>query len=75
MMNNIIVRYCDLPHSVKGFVIKQCEECGDFYTIMINSRMSAEQQEETYQHEISHIKNMDFDAVSVSVDQIEMMRH
>lgn len=74
-MNNIFVRCCDLPHSVRGFVVRQIEASGDLcYTILLNARLSYEQQQATYIHEVEHIKQGDFDS-DMTVDQIEAMRH
>ena len=46
----------DLPIRIKGFVC-----LGSDYNpvIIINSRLSAEQQRRTYQHELNHILNGD----------------
>ena len=48
----------DLPIRIKGFVC-----LGSDYSpvIIINSRLSAEQQRKTYQHEVNHILNGDMD--------------
>ena len=59
-------RYMDLPHSVKGFVLKDEE---DFYTIYINARHSDKIQKETIKHELSHILRDDF--LDEDCDKIE----
>ena len=51
-MNEIIVRPIALPYKVNGFVSQ--DENGD-YNIYINALQSYEMQQETYQHEMSHI--------------------
>lgn len=43
----------DLPCSVRGFT-KKCPDGN--YVIVLNSRMSREQNQKTYQHELTHIK-------------------
>lgn len=48
----------DLPTSVRGFCClgSNYEPC-----IVINSRMTVEQQRKTYHHEMKHIRNGDMD--------------
>ena len=73
-MNNIVVRYRDLPTTIKAYVVR-CFDSGDiFYTIIINSRISYEQQREAYKHEMSHIECGDF-SCEYPADYIESMRH
>ena len=57
MINDIRVRYMDMPPSVCGFTLK-VDACS--YDIYINPAMSYEKQRETYQHELKHIYNDDF---------------
>lgn len=73
-MDNVNVIYCDLPPKVKGMVVKTFDE-EDCYTIVLNSRLSAEQNRETYEHEMKHLKARDFDEIGRSVDEIEYVRH
>lgn len=73
-MDNINVIYCDLPPKVKGMVVKTFDE-EECYTIVLNSRLSAEQNRETYEHEMKHLKARDFDEIGRSVDEIEYVRH
>ena len=67
MNNDIKVILQDLPTTISGFV----KETDDFYTIVLNSRMTYERNKETYKHEQRHIDNGDFDK-ECSVDQIEL---
>ena len=46
----------DLPCAVHGFVVS---DGFDFYTIVLNSRLSYEMQRQAYMHEVSHIENGD----------------
>lgn len=64
----------DLPESIKGMVVRSFdgEEC---YTIIINSKLSAEQQRAAYYHELQHMKARDFDQIGRTVDQVEYVRH
>lgn len=50
----------DLPPHVRGFVC-----LGSDYNpcIVINSRLSKEQQQKTYRHEMKHIENGDLDDI------------
>lgn len=73
-MDNINVIYCDLPPKVKGMVVKTFDE-EECYTIVLNSRLTAEQNKETYEHEMKHLKARDFDEIDKSVDEIEYVRH
>lgn len=52
-----------LPVSIKGFV-RQNED--GTYTIVLNSRLSYEQNVKTYKHELSHILNSDFDTYDIN---------
>ena len=69
-MDNILVRLVDLPCSVRGCVVKD----DDYYTVLLNSRMSAEMQKKTYKHEIEHIDCEDF-SCDLPIDYIESIRH
>jgi hypothetical protein len=62
----VSVRFLQMPYRVKGFV-RQNED--DTYTIVLNSRLSYEQNVKTYEHEISHIVKGDFS--KSDVNQIE----
>ena len=53
MTNDFIVRLISLPPTVKGFV--SINEDG-FYSIYINDSLSAEEQKETFRHEMGHIE-------------------
>lgn len=59
----------DLPVSVHGFTIMT-----DFdeYDIYINTRLSIDMQIQTYDHEIEHINNRDFDMM-YDIDELESM--
>ena len=57
-MNEIYIRYIDLPFAIKGQTVE--DENGD-YNIYINVQRSFEVQRKTILHEIRHIKNRDFE--------------
>lgn len=63
-----------MPVRVRGYIKETCEPDGDYYTIVLNSRLSYEQLRDTYLHEISHIDNDDFHSEG-GVQQIESARH
>lgn len=56
-MEEYKIRYIDLPHTVKGFTVKDDSE---FYNIYINSHLNYEQQLCAIQHELTHIRRNDF---------------
>jgi len=69
-MDNIRTILVDLPVEVKGYTI-----CYDgFYTIIINSRLNNEQRHKSYQHELDHIQQKDFEK-KCSADLIEFYSH
>ena len=53
MMNDVRVLYLDLPCSIRGFVRKHAF----MYFIVLNSRLSREQNRKTLQHELDHIRS------------------
>lgn len=59
----------NLPPRISGFTVRKD---GDF-TIFLNARHCWEDQKETYDHELEHIENGDFDS-ALSADAIEMLR-
>lgn len=66
-MINVI--YKDMPVEIKSFVKKGVETD----TIVINSRLSYEQQMKCYLHEVQHLRNNDFE--KYFVQQIEFDAH
>ena len=72
-MNDIHTIYMNMPPSVKGFVIKTFDE-DECYTIVINPMYNIEQQRDTYEHEVKHIKCQDLDDHG-DPGILEIMRH
>jgi hypothetical protein len=70
-MEHIRVIMLDLPYTVKGFTVCTDTDCYDIY---INARMGTNIQQDTYDHEIAHINNKDFDKM-YTVDYIENLRY
>ncbi len=58
MVENYITIFRNLPYKINGFIIYDAED--DYYTIVLNSRSSYEQNRKTFEHEIQHILNNDF---------------
>ena len=58
MPDNIPVILKDLPPHIRGFV---CLGSDFSPIIIINSRLSKEQQRKTYRHELEHIRRGDMD--------------
>ncbi|MFV0517402.1 MAG: hypothetical protein ACK5MV_08390 [Aminipila sp.] len=59
-MEYIQVQLVNMPVTVRGFTLYNSD---DSYTISINCRLSCEMQTATYDHEIEHINNRDFDKI------------
>ena len=60
----------DMPTTIGGCVKKT----DDFYTIILNSRMTFERNRQSYLDEIDHIDSQDLDR-ECTADQIEMEAH
>lgn len=72
-MNNVSVKFVDMPCSIRGCIVRHYDD-DEYFTIMINSRMSADAQASTYKHEIEHLNCNDFSCY-LSAGQIESIRH
>lgn len=72
MIENYTTIFLDLPYAIKGFLLYDAAD--DYYTIVINSRMSYEKNKETFEHEIEHIKNGDFHKYR-NVGMLELALH
>lgn len=57
-MGDYCIRYIPMPWNTRGVTV---EDGNGFYNIYINSRLSAEMQQEAAEHELKHIKRNDFD--------------
>lgn len=72
MIENYHTFYLDLPSKIKGFCTYN--PCEDFYTIILNSRLSHSQNIKTFLHELKHISNDDFNN-DLSVAALENLAH
>ncbi|MCI8483463.1 MAG: ImmA/IrrE family metallo-endopeptidase [Lachnospiraceae bacterium] len=70
-MPDINTIYADMPETIKSFVVCNPDLS---YTIVLNSKMSYEQNLISYAHEIAHIKNNDYDK-KCDVDVLEYTAH
>lgn len=76
-MDHIRVVLVDLPPRVHGATTCCFGDDGiEYYIMFLNSRLSAEMQKETYNHELQHIYNRDFDNMFfIGIDGLEKLRH
>lgn len=58
MIDNFITVYENLPFKVSGFIMYDAAD--DYYTIVLNSRLSCWRNKKTFEHELKHIINGDF---------------
>lgn len=74
-MERVEVRLIDLPTSIRGFTAYTEDAEGEpIFTIVLNARMDRTTQLRTYEHELIHIKQMDFNRM-IPADRIEAVRH
>ena len=59
------IRLMDLPPRVKGLVKKK----DDFYTIVLNSRLTWEQNRISFKHELNHLEGNDYEEEDVGVTE------
>lgn len=72
MIDNFIVIYDNLPYKIRGFTLYHA--CDDYYTIILNSRMSYDSNKKTFLHELNHILKNDFIKYK-NVQEIELQAH
>ena len=70
-MDEVNVSYADMPTTVRSYVVNNADMT---YTIILNSRLSHEQNLISYAHELQHIENGDYDK-KCNVDVIEINAH
>lgn len=71
IVTNYKIIYIDLPTTVKGFCVYTND---DYYTIVLNSKLSYDDNIDTYFHELEHITERDFEK-QLTADQIEKEIH
>lgn len=70
-MEDVFVRYMGLPTTVRSFVVANKDMT---YTVILNCKLSHEQNLISYQHELTHILQGDYEK-KCSVDLIEINAH
>lgn len=70
---NVKVIYRPFDCDFKGALLLRFDDGEDYYTIVINSNLSEDEQYITLRHEIAHITNRDFES-SLPIDEIERIR-
>lgn len=73
MLNRSAV-YVDLPGTIGGSLVKVFDDGEDYCTVVVNSSLSIERQQETIDHEYQHYKYGDFD-MDYNVNGLEWERH
>lgn len=68
--DNVRTVLADMPTTINAYTILS----DDFYTVIINSRITKEKQIDAYMHELGHIRNGDFDK-KCSASLIEFYAH
>lgn len=71
-MDAINVLYADMPSAIRSYVVSNTDSS---YTVVLNSRLSHEQNLLSYQHELYHIQNGDYDLLHTTADRIEIKAH
>ncbi len=70
-MEDVFVRYMELPSTIRSFVVANKDMT---YTVILNCKLSHEQNLISYQHELDHILRGDYER-KCSVDLIEINAH
>lgn len=70
-MNDINVLYANMPPTIRSYVVSNADMS---YTIVLNGRLTREQNLISYKHELEHISNGDYDK-KCSIDIIEINAH
>ena len=63
--------YANLPNTIGGYTIASPD---DYFTVVLNQNLCYDRNMKTYQHELSHINNGDFDFTG-SADLLEIYAH
>ncbi len=69
-MNDVFLRYKDLPFSIRAFTVT---DENNNYNIYVNSRLSITAQTQALKHELKHINNNHFfDNESAKLSEFEV---
>lgn len=69
------VIYVDMPARVAATTVMVFDDGDDYPTVVVNSLLSHERQQEGIRHEAKHITGGDFYATDFTVGEIELERH
>ena len=72
MFDKCTTIFQNLPYKIKGFAVYNSND--DYYTIVLNSRLSHDQNLKTYIHELKHINNNDFYS-ELTATKLETLTH
>ena len=72
-MDDYMVVYKNLPYKVHGFTMYNAAE--NYYTIVLNSRISYNCAQKAFEHELCHIYNGDLSSNTKNVNKIEFKTH
>ena len=59
IMEDVVVRYINLPMTVRGIMV--VDEDGN-YNVYINSKLSSDRQRLALEHEMTHVQRGDFES-------------
>lgn len=71
MDDNIFIRYADMPITIKSYTILNPDMT---FTIILNSKLTREQNIISYAHEYNHIINNDYDK-KMDINLLEICAH
>ena len=69
-MDDVFVYIVRLPYGIKEMV----SPCFDGYTVYISDALTMQQRRNAYQHALKHIRNGDFEKISVQSIESEAHR-
>ena len=70
-MSNFNILLANMPTTIKAYTVLNAD---DTYTIVINARLSSEQQRLSCYHEMQHINNNDYDK-KIDIGLLEIYAH
>lgn len=71
-MDNYRVVYKNLPYGIRGLTLHSTAD--DYFTIILNSRMSYNVNLKTFKHELIHISDC-YQEIGEDINIVEMLAH
>ena len=71
-MYNYRVVYKNLPYGIKGLTLHSTTD--DYFTIILNSRMSYNMNLKTFRHELIHVQDNRYE-IGEDINIVEMLAH